>query len=838
MQNRTCSGELIPDGQDIKHENGQDLRYAGFLAMPDYDLNRLNTRSFEQLVQALAVEVIGPGVIVFGDGPDGGREAIFEGAVKCPPTKKEWKGFGVLQAKFRQQLDSEPKKNADWVIQQLKAEFKKFIPRPKRRTTKLSSTRACPHYFILATNVSLSSVLTGGGKDRVGAVLESFKKSHGLKDYVIWDGDQICRFLDGSPGIRTTYAAWVLPGDVLSEMLRVLQLDKTDFPSVMRRYLESELLDDQFARLGQGGYTDAKNIPLSTVFIDVPVETPKSPPNEERPTFLTLFFEEAGQVLKPSMRGKSHRDQKAGRVVLIGGPGQGKTTVGQYACQLFRAELLRCSGGLFSPEVEQALHRLGQTSEGLPKVSGRRYPLRVDLKALAAALASEAADRAANLFDYLLKRIGTRTNSKPKAEELRGWLAGYPWLLVLDGLDEVPASSNRQQLMQAIRDFISVESHSADADLLVLATTRPQGYTDEFEPSLYQHVKLSSLNASEALSYGSLLALARHPGQRARVEELTTSLTRATTNEATVRLMQSPLQVTIMLALIEGGGEPPEQRWKLFHDYYHVIYRREKERGTDYSTILRRYEPDIHWIHNRAGWLLQQRNAEPGRTDERLTHIEFEAIADRRLMDVGHENRLERQELVLRIRLAATDRLVLLVGNTENEIGFEIRSLQEFMAAEHCFDGGEACVQKTLRAIARHSFWRNVFMFVAGRVFFERQELIDTVYAVLSEMNDEPDAAHRGVLSGSRLALGLLKDGAARNQPGATRIIARCAARALDLCDHDAVSNVVEVFAGHAEDVMKTELIRRLGVSNQTLALHSWFVCFGLSKRDGNGPGT
>ena len=65
--------------------------------------------------------------------------------------------------------------------------------------------------------------------------------------------------------------------------------------------------------------------------------------------------------------------------------------------------------------------------------------------------------------------------------------------------------------------------------------------------------------------------------------------------------MESPLQVTIMLALIEGGGEPPEQRWKLFHDYYDVIYRREKERGTPFSGILGKYEPDIHWLHHRGG---------------------------------------------------------------------------------------------------------------------------------------------------------------------------------------------------------------------------------------------
>src|SRR5947209_28316 len=90
------------------------IGYTGVFTMHDYDLNRLNTRSFEQLVQALAAEVIGPGLMVFGDGPDGGREATFEGQLTCAPSTHVWNGFGILQAKFRQQPDSEPKKNADW----------------------------------------------------------------------------------------------------------------------------------------------------------------------------------------------------------------------------------------------------------------------------------------------------------------------------------------------------------------------------------------------------------------------------------------------------------------------------------------------------------------------------------------------------------------------------------------------------------------------------------------------------------------------------------------------------------------------------------------------------
>src|SRR5688572_11475983 len=106
--------------------------------MHDYQLERLNTRSFEQLIQALGTEIIGPQLMIFGDGADGGREATFEGAVKYPPGGKAWSGYGIVQAKFRQKPDSEPKKNADWAIAQIKSEFQNFKRRPKGKKSALA----------------------------------------------------------------------------------------------------------------------------------------------------------------------------------------------------------------------------------------------------------------------------------------------------------------------------------------------------------------------------------------------------------------------------------------------------------------------------------------------------------------------------------------------------------------------------------------------------------------------------------------------------------------------------------------------------------------------------
>src|ERR1700712_4134178 len=55
-------------------------------SVPDYDLTRLGSRAFEQLIVALCLSELGPGMQVFGDGPDGGREATFSGTVRWAST--------------------------------------------------------------------------------------------------------------------------------------------------------------------------------------------------------------------------------------------------------------------------------------------------------------------------------------------------------------------------------------------------------------------------------------------------------------------------------------------------------------------------------------------------------------------------------------------------------------------------------------------------------------------------------------------------------------------------------------------------------------------------------
>lgn len=177
--------------------------------MPDYDLTGLSSRSFEHVIQALAFNIIGPGIVVFGDGPDGGREATFTGKLSgFPSSGKSWDGYVVVQAKFCQRPKGKPKEDSKWAQNQLRKELQAF--------TISDRNRKKPQYYIFVTNVVLSAANRTGGKDSISGLLEGYKKKIGIKDYHIWDYDQICRFLDSNEAVRNAYGAWITPGDVLA----------------------------------------------------------------------------------------------------------------------------------------------------------------------------------------------------------------------------------------------------------------------------------------------------------------------------------------------------------------------------------------------------------------------------------------------------------------------------------------------------------------------------------------------------------------------------------------------------------------------------------------------
>lgn len=396
--------------------------------MFDYNLSGLSTRSFEKLVQSIASKVLGPGTVTYGDGPDGGREATFEGRMDYPSQADPWEGYRVIQAKFLQRPRS-PGPDGRWAIGQLEGELKTFADPKKRRRR--------PDYYIFATNVVLTPVQHQGWKDRAATLFKKYQKKVPLRGWAIWDFDEIGKFLDNFADIRKGYAAWITPGDVLSEVMQQLAPRRHDFLDVMTNFLAKELRSDQFANLEQAGHSTEERIPLARVFVDLPIitqgiiELPTKQREEERDTELVALLMETAKdpldpasilqtQLSPEDRPTRSQGPQPGRYVLVGGPGQGKTTVGQFACQLFRVALLQDRPGhLLPPEVHEPLSALQEqcrasTLLGPPKA--RRFPVRMALSEFATAL---NANRDLSLLAFIARQIERRTDRTVSPDDLR-----------------------------------------------------------------------------------------------------------------------------------------------------------------------------------------------------------------------------------------------------------------------------------------------------------------------------------------------------------------------------------------------------------------------------------
>ncbi|MEV8419428.1 tetratricopeptide repeat protein [Streptomyces niveus] len=188
--------------------------------MTDYVLTGLGAQRFEELSQALVLQTLGASVEIFGDGPDGGREATFEGLTDFPNPDTPWTGYGVLQAKFRSRPEG-PGKDADWLIAHIKSELDAWGDPASNRVRR----GRLPDYLLITTNVVLSAVPGSGGIDRVHEALRERVNQLNLpfKGWEVWHYDKICRLLDNNEDVRRANADAVLPGDVLARMQAQLQ---------------------------------------------------------------------------------------------------------------------------------------------------------------------------------------------------------------------------------------------------------------------------------------------------------------------------------------------------------------------------------------------------------------------------------------------------------------------------------------------------------------------------------------------------------------------------------------------------------------------------------------
>lgn len=731
--------------------------------MADYDLTRIGPRAFEQLIVSLARCELGAAMQVFGDGPDGGREAVFDATISwtgassgLSTTVDSWSGYTVIQAKFQVKPKRTPHDDAVWLQNEIGREIDGWIKAAEKHTrTRL------PDYLIFVTNVELSPVAKTGGIDLLTKFVRNKLSSSDTTDtglrvrnFAIWHADQIRSMIDAHQGVRWAYPGLLTVGDILSSLgTGEVPIGTMAHQDPLRQELIRSVSLDRRVRLSQAGGPGDGSVWLDEIAIDLPAHVDQDPETAVNAVGHILQLGECN--LKRNLPDRIKRPN----LVVVGGPGQGKTTVSQLIAQAYRAALLgEMTLGPQATEIVEctraALARLGLAVPG-----NRRWPVRVDLAKYADSL---GAGGEKSLLRWISEEIHKRTDQQISPSQLHQWLRAWPWALILDGLDEVSLLEMRRKLYDEI-DALLATADDVDADLLLVITTRPIGYDERFPQATFEHVHLRRLPTQDAVQYAQTIVARRFGEDREMCRNVTQRLREASQDPVTSRLMQTPLQVMIMSFVVEKYPNLPPDRFTLFDFYYTTVYDREGAKDIAIARFLIENRVRVDRLHEQVALSLQVDSETAEGAEASMSPQALRSVARRQLEERGYTTDAA-EKAARQLETAATTRLVLLTPRDEG-VGFEVRSLQEYMAARALAEGSDADVVERLRVIAHSPHWRNTWLLAAGKLVtserFEKQ-----LNKLLGDVDNDPRRLARCYPTGPLLAADMLGDNLALGRPG------------------------------------------------------------------------
>lgn len=443
--------------------------------------------------------------------------------------------------------------------------------------------------------------------------------------------------------------------------------------------------------------------PLGSLFQKIQKESPGDP---------ETLNDRYGDVAVGGAQALLHPDWE-GNAIIVGGPGQGKSTLLQYICQFHRAKHLGKSDYQAS---DKGLARYNTIA---------RIPIRVDLKKYAQWAAhregmsakpevqdaGEKPRRLPSIEEYLLEEIGKNTGIHEfSRDDFVAMLATEPVLLALDGLDEVANIHLREGVLGQIRSLHG-RLRTEAADLSIVVATRPgsslETLTGTGDFPLLRLKKLSHGLRTQYLDrWIQVASLGSEAASRLR------SIFGRNANLPHIQELASyPMQLAILLNLLNTKQLLPQKRADLYKQYLETFLDREE--SEDKEPLLYEHRQVLLATHAYIGWYLHCRAEESANAGtisrDELRQQVLEHLAD-------HE---QDRQLAEHIFQSISTRWLCLIERDEGMYEFEVQSLQEYFAAVYMFDnltpkGENNSRDDGLMAMLERPHWTNVCRFFIG----------------------------------------------------------------------------------------------------------------------------
>lgn len=728
----------------------------------DHDLEQLGPDRFQELCQALlASEYPALQCLPVGQA-DGGRDALLRGAAGESETV-------VFQVKF--------KRNPAAVTNPLR-ELAEDIEREElkvRRLAGLGATR-----YVLITNLRGTGPLEVGQIDRLQALLD---EKLPIPASCMWR-DDVNRRLELHPELKWSYPELLRGTDVV----RIL-LEKglgTEFER--RRLAIDAFLVHQYE---EDSTVQFKQIDLHSslldLFVDVPCVLTKSSharrysrallaETEER-TYAngksgrfftrgtTVGRAQSADLSSARLRGGARLATESRRfrrealaeegdeigaasllldpavqdrhpfMVVEGAPGQGKSTLGQYLCQVHRMRLLDDAAAMAElPDDHLA--------------SPLRLPFRADLRDLALWLQGDQ-----TLETYLAHAVSHQSGGTTfTVADLQGVLATSAVLLLLDGLDEIADVSQRERVVTEISKGVKRLRRNA-VSLQVIVTTRPVAFATSpgLEEGLFQYAELQSIGRLLIRDFAQRWIRAQTISDAEGAELLETL--EAKLDEPHVRdLARNPMQLAILLTLLYTQGVAlPSQRTALYDNYMKTFFDREVTK----TDLVRKHRSLLVDIHRFLGWELHSQ-VELGKSNGTIRGSDLNRLLRGYLEKEGMD-----PDLADDLFQGAVDRVVAIVSPVADHFEFEVQTLREYFAARHLYETApldsvgqpkSGTRPDRFYSLARNFYWLNTARFYAGcHTRGELPSLADQL-AELAEEVPFAETSHPSLLSSMLLS--------------------------------------------------------------------------------------
>jgi hypothetical protein len=722
----------------------------------NYPLESLGPERFQQLAQALLVKEL-PGIVCYPVGmPDGGRDAVGR------PQHDSDGTFTIYQVKFSKTNLADDR---EWVISAATKEVTKVARLKARGASK----------FVFITNVGGTSHLDVGSMDRLEVELSELLEI----SVQCWWRDDINRRLDSSWDIKLRYPE-VLAGQDLLRLMTEFRDDSSYRRrlNAMKAFVADQYIEDQEVKFKQ---VELQNR-LLDLFVDLPYELDNkaieeiyrknfsaSRENIDRSGYMELIrysqSEDLGLKGTAAILLKQTGGILTSQVVVEGAPGQGKSTLAQYLCQVHRIRLLNKS------DDYQLLPAEHQSSPVL-------VPIKVDLRDLSEWLSGnnpyakesgkivDAVDRSVETF--LARLISVKAGGiEFSVNDLLELSKVTPLFVAFDGLDEVADIKRRAEVVISVSRSI-VRLRENCPGLRVVITSRPAAFANSpgFDTKSFPRVQLGSVTRVQIVNYAERWMDARGLNEQERKEFF--KILNDKLDQPHLRdLSRNPMQLTILLSLIHTKGPAlPDKRTSLYDSYVDLFFSRESTK----NSVVRDHLELLKDIHKYLAWILHSR-AEANRgagTAGRFTSIELRHVLNEYLVAEGQST-----AIIDEVFSAMLERVVMIVSRIEGTHEFEVQPLREYFAARYLYDtapysppGQERRGTKPDRfdAIARNLHWLNVTRFFCG--CFSKGELLDLADRLTILMDDPVWGKSRHPY---RLAAMLMSDSVFTQSPKASK---------------------------------------------------------------------